>query len=66
MKKTFEEYLEMVHMNENPMILDDDLPDDFDRWLSNLDVSEVMAYAEKWHDEQLQAQLIKVYDTRNN
>lgn len=53
MKETFEQFLARRHMLENPMILDDDLPDAFDMWLAGLDVSEVMVYAEKWHDEQL-------------
>ena len=51
MKKTFEEYLAHRHHEEYPEILDDNLPDAFDNWLSNLDVSEAMIYADAWMNE---------------
>ena len=37
---TYKEYLETVHMELNPTVLDDDLPDDFEAWVSNLDSEE--------------------------
>jgi len=46
--KTFEEFLQEKHFEENPMILDDDLSDDYECWASNLDVQEIIAYAEEW------------------
>lgn len=45
---TFEKYLEFCCFEENPQVLDDDGPDFFDNWLSNLDVSEVIIYADGW------------------
>ena len=33
----FEKFLEQICFIENPMILDDDMPDFFDNWLSELD-----------------------------
>lgn len=38
--KTFTEYLQEVHMKAYPMLLDDDLPDHFDDWLSDLSIDE--------------------------
>jgi hypothetical protein len=59
MKESFEEFLGRMHMADEPMVLDDDLPDAFDNWLSNLGVDLIIAYAEKWHVEQLLADLKK-------
>lgn len=44
--KTFEDYLKEVHA-KNYMGTDDDMPDSFDNWVSNLDASEIMEYAEQ-------------------
>ena len=33
--KDFEDYLQYVHMDENPTLLDDDLPDHFGEWYFN-------------------------------
>lgn len=44
----FEEYLQKQHMRENPTILDDELPDDFDRWYGELSVSEMEQHANEW------------------
>lgn len=41
---TFEEYLKDIHMDENPTILDDDLPDHFDNWLSQLTDAELRVH----------------------
>lgn len=59
MKETFEEFLGRMHMEDEPMVLDDDLPDAFDNWLSNQGSELMIAYAEKWHLEQLLANLKK-------
>lgn len=58
MRETFEKYLENVCFEDNPMVLDDDMSDFFDNWLSNLDVQEVMDYAQKWGEE--------IIETKNN
>lgn len=46
--KTFEEYLEYRCFDENPTVLDDDMPDIFDAWLGEQDVSSIMIYADGW------------------
>ncbi len=44
----FDKYLEDVFMkNDGMMFLDDDLPDAFDAWVSNLDNAELIEYANK-------------------
>jgi hypothetical protein len=45
---TFEEYLGNIHAEKFPTILDDDMPDHFDDWLSRLDVSELMVYGQRY------------------
>lgn len=42
---TFEDYLEDVHAKEYHGT-DDDMPDAFETWISTLDTSEVIEYAE--------------------
>ena len=56
-KETFEEFLGRMHMEDEPTVLDDDLPDAFDAWLSNLGIDLTIVYAEKWHVEQQLADL---------
>lgn len=46
--QSFEDFLKDKFMEEEPAILDDDLPDAFDHWTSNLDVDEAMKFAEEW------------------
>ena len=49
----FESHLEFICFEENPQILDDDRPDFFDNWLTELEVEEWLKYgneyAEKTH-----------------
>jgi len=45
--KTFEDYLQDVHAKDYSG-LDDDMADDFENWLSKLDVQELIDYAEKF------------------
>lgn len=47
-KETFEDYLKQVHFRQFPELLDDDLPDAFDSWVSGLDAQEIMEYAEDY------------------
>ena len=46
---TFEEYLEQIHA-EDYTGLDDDMPDRFDSWLTDLQVDDLMTYAQEWGD----------------
>ena len=55
---TFKEYLEAVFMEENPTILDDDLPDAFDYWLMDWEerldpFEDWIKWAEDWHQKEL-------------
>ena len=59
MKESLEDFLKKTHMEDEPTVLDDDLPDAFDAWVSELGSELLIAYAEKWHSEQLLANLNK-------
>lgn len=48
MKETFENYLRDIHMSENPELLDDDLPDDFNNWLGTLEQDTMIQYADDY------------------
>lgn len=41
----FEDYLEEIHAKQYHG-LDDDMPDDYENWLSNLDIEELIEYAD--------------------
>lgn len=45
--KTFEDYLQFVH-SKGYMGTDDDMPDKFDAWMSDLDIEELIEYAEDY------------------
>lgn len=45
----FEHYLMKVHMEQHPMLLDDDLVDAFNDWLAEEPVDNIIQYAENWH-----------------
>lgn len=51
MKQTFEDYLKDVHA-VNYMGIDDNMPDQFDNWLSQLDGEEYITYADRYGNEQ--------------
>ena len=57
MQQTFEDFLQNIFIQENPTILDDDMPDGFSDWLADQGVDLLIAYAEKWHLVQLLAKL---------
>lgn len=58
MKQTFEEFLQDKHM-EDYHGTDDDAPDAYEAWVSNLDIQEVIDYAEKFGEEQYESGHIK-------
>ena len=47
MKETFIDYLKDVHA-DNYTGTDDNMPDDFDNWLSDLDGEEYIKFADQW------------------
>lgn len=49
MKTTdFEKWLEDVCLEQNPTVLDDDMPDFFDDWIGNLSSEDFIAYANEY------------------
>jgi len=48
--KNFEDYLQTKH-SEQYIGLDDDMPDDYEHWLSNLDPQEFIDYADSYANE---------------
>ena len=53
MKKTlgeFEQYLQEIHAKDYHG-LDDDMPDAYNAWVSELDAGEMREYAEEWGEE---------------
>jgi len=46
--QTFAEYLQQIHFEDNPQILDDDLPEAFDEWLSEMDRDDILRLAEEY------------------
>ena len=57
-KESFEEFLGKLQMQDEPMLLDDDIPEGYNRWLEEQGVDLIIAYAEKWHTEQQLATLV--------
>lgn len=51
-KQTFNEFMQEVHSQIFPMVLDDDLPDHYSDWLGTHDVQEMMEYAELYGKSQ--------------
>ena len=51
--KTFEEYLKEKHFDTHIYLLDDDLLNHFDHWLSTLDTDELIQYSEDWCKKQI-------------
>jgi len=47
-KITFEEFLAEKHCEQNPEILDDNLPDAFNDWLTYIDVQDIIDYANEY------------------
>lgn len=49
-RRDFEEYLQTKHA-EQYTGLDDEMPDDYEEWLSGLDVQEIIDMANDWHKQ---------------
>ena len=59
--QTFEQYLQDIHMSENPELLDDDLPDDFDNWLGTLEQDIMIQYADDYAKECVREYAMKLH-----
>lgn len=44
----FEDFLSEKFSQENPMVLDDEWPDAYSDWVGNLDVNDVIAWANEY------------------
>ena len=64
-KGKFSEFLENYHMAENPTVLDDDLPDSYDDFISNLSVEEIIAIADIAMEEPIDENEIQALEERN-
>ena len=63
---TFTEYLEQKHSQLNPMVLDDDLPDSFDSWMSELEQDDLLTYGTDYGNEMFDAGKNKFADKKND
>jgi len=62
---TFEQYLQEVHA-KNYHGTDDDMPDNLDSWLTDLQIDDVIAYAENWHTQEMKSIRAKGANTTNS
>lgn len=44
--KTFEQFLQEMHFKMNPQLLDDDLSNSFDTWISEMEGHDMMEWAD--------------------
>ena len=49
--KDFEDFLQDKFIKKNPMVLDDDIPDAFEDWLSEMDIQDCISYANEYRKE---------------
>ena len=61
--KDFEDYLMEKFIEENPEYLDDDIPDAFANWCSEVEVDEMIERADDYAQE-IVAELEKKYGTK--
>lgn len=45
---SFDEFMQRMHLEENPHLLDDELADDFNDWLTSLAPDDFAYYASEW------------------
>lgn len=50
--QTFEQFLQDIHFQLFPMILDDDLPDAFEDWIAEIDVEKVLEWGNLYGKQQ--------------
>lgn len=46
--KNFEDFLQSKHADQCEGVLDDDMSDDYENWITNLDVQDMQDYGEEW------------------
>ena len=62
-ERKFEEYLQEFHCELFPSILDDDLPDHYENWISNLEIEDIVRLANLHGRHQYLAGMRNVLDT---
>ena len=50
--ETFEQYLERFCFDLNPQVLDDDMPDFFDHWISNVGADQIIRLGQLYGESQ--------------
>jgi hypothetical protein len=67
--KGFEENLQNLHMEDNPFVLDDNLPDSFDAWISELSYLSITEMAKTYcyfnGEKDLWKEIAEEYWTQN-
>lgn len=53
--QTFEDFLEEICFELNPMVLDDDMPDFFDNWIGELEGEDYIKWGELYGKKQFLA-----------
>ena len=46
--KDFEDFLQEKFIESNPSVLDDDVPDAFDRWITETDPADLIIYGNQY------------------
>lgn len=46
--RDFEDYLQHIHGRQHPEVLDDDVPDHYEEWLADLDINDVIVWANEY------------------
>lgn len=64
MKKTFEIFLQEKHSEENPQIIDDNLPGSFEGWLEQLSTNELIEYANEYTKSQREDFGREIFDSK--
>ena len=62
---TFEEYLKKIHA-KNYHGTDDNMPDSFEAFIVDLQIDEVIEYADEWHAQELKSISRKGANTTNS
>ncbi len=48
MKQTFENYLWSIFSSERPEVLDDDLTEEFDKWVEQFDANDILQMVKEY------------------
>ena len=60
MHKDFTDFLADKFTKQNPMVLDDEIPDAFNEWLADLDVDTLIEYADQYKADNSQSRELLV------